>query len=261
MIKFLFSFILIVSNVYSQNQNCFINIGILVPMKKESTYLRKQIKNKKNVVINNIRFTKGEIAGHHIIFQHSGVGKINAAIATTDLIKEFHPDIVLMSGAAGNLNKNIYPKDIVIGTELINVDLGRLTAKGPFLPKRLMNNSYFNQQIDTRLKLDPNLKNLISKMKFSNQFSKVYFGRIATSDIDPNPASQAKLLRGFGVDFVDMEGAAFMQSCYLYKTPCIVIRGASDFIDPDTKAIDLQAGKSSSKTLIEIIQQLPKCPE
>jgi hypothetical protein len=51
-----------------------------------------------------------------------------------------------VSGAAGNLNKNIKPKDVVIGTELIDVDLGRLTANGPVISKKLMNNLYFNQK-------------------------------------------------------------------------------------------------------------------
>ncbi len=154
MMKILLSLLLIVCDVYSQSRNCFPNIGILIPMKKESYYLLTQIQNKKDVVVNDIHFIIGEIAGHQIIFNYSGVGKINSAIATTDLIKQFHPDLILMSGAAGNLNKNIKPKDVVIGTELINVDLGRLTANGPVISKKLMNNLDFNQKIQTWFKLD-----------------------------------------------------------------------------------------------------------
>jgi nucleoside phosphorylase len=55
-------------------------------MKKESYYLLTQIQNKKDVVVNDIHFIKGEIAGHQIIFNYSGVGKINSAIANNDLI-------------------------------------------------------------------------------------------------------------------------------------------------------------------------------
>ena len=80
---------LIMSDVYAQIQNCFSNIGILIPMKIESKYLLTQIHNKKDVFLNAIHFIKGEIAGHQIIFNHTGVGKINAAIATTDLLNNF----------------------------------------------------------------------------------------------------------------------------------------------------------------------------
>ena len=161
------------SEAYAQTRNCFSNIGILIPMKIESTYLLTQMHNKKDVFLNGIHFIKGEIAGHQIIFNHTGVGKINAAIATTDFIKQFHPDIILMSGSAGNLNKNIHPTDTVIGTELINVDLGHLTSIGPIIPKKLMCNCYFNLKLHKTLELDTSLNNIIHQMKYSNQYSKV----------------------------------------------------------------------------------------
>lgn len=258
LLKYLFFLLCSINFTHAHSTENFPKVAIVIPMKNESAYLRTQLTNKKEIVINNSHFIQGKIADREVIFCQTGVGKINAAIATTDLIYHFHPDIILMSGSSGNLNAKIHPGDTVIGTELVNADLGMLTSNGPSISKYVAFNCFFDKQVGAVLKLRPALNKFLKNIQFSKDLPKVYFGRIATSDIDPNPHAQAVLLRDIKVDLVDMEGAAFMQACFVYNTPCVVIRGAGDFIDPDTKHTDKYAGTSASKILIAIIKELHK---
>lgn len=76
-------------------------IAIIAAMTKELNLLLPLIENHSTVTINETTFHTGRIEGHEVIALRSGIGKVNAAIATLTLIDSFHPSLVINTGVAG----------------------------------------------------------------------------------------------------------------------------------------------------------------
>ncbi|MDZ7548767.1 hypothetical protein GNF67_18965, partial [Clostridium perfringens] len=55
----------------------------------------------------------------NIIAVVCGIGKVNAAICTQILISEYKVSSIINVGGAGGIGKNIYPGDVVVGTDLV----------------------------------------------------------------------------------------------------------------------------------------------
>jgi adenosylhomocysteine nucleosidase len=75
-------------------------IGIIVAMDKEYELLQGV-----------------QLAKHEICLVKSGIGKVNAAIATMQLVHDFQPDLVINSGVAGGIDTCLQVADLVIGTQ------------------------------------------------------------------------------------------------------------------------------------------------
>lgn len=230
-------------------------VGIIVPMEKESIYLRKHIKHQQNVVINGIHYIRGELCGHQIIFVQSGVGMINAAIISVSLIQEFHPKLVIMLGSAGAVNKNLRIGDVVIGDKVINADIGRLTDSGPVIKQSLLFNAGFNLDIPDRFNLNKELYTLLGNINFKLPNNKIIWGTIATSNIIPSNFNHYKLLKKDKVDVVEMEGVSLMHACYIYNMQCVVVRSVSDIVGKSFKHKTIFAGENVAKIAMQIIQK------
>jgi len=75
-------------------------IGIIVAMDKEFELLQGV-----------------QLPQHEIFLVKSGIGKVNAAIATINLLNEHHPDLVINSGVAGGIDTCLNVADLVIGSQ------------------------------------------------------------------------------------------------------------------------------------------------
>ena len=75
-------------------------IGIIVAMDKEFELLQGI-----------------QLPQHEIFLVKSGIGKVNAAIATINLLNEHHPDLVINSGVAGGIDTCLNVADLVIGSQ------------------------------------------------------------------------------------------------------------------------------------------------
>ena len=71
----------------------------------------------------------GTLHGKDIVLCQSGIGKVNAAIATTLVIEHFSPDCVINTGSAGGIGKGLQVGDVVIGTQVAHHDVD-VTAFG-----------------------------------------------------------------------------------------------------------------------------------
>jgi len=75
---------------------------------------------------------------------------------------------------------------------------------------------------------DPALLSDASKLNYNN--SKIHIGTIATSDYFPDPTNVITSITTMHANAIEMEGAAVMQVCAIFHTPCIVFRGVSDIV-------------------------------
>jgi len=61
-----------------------------------------------------------------------GMGRVQAATATTDAIRRWHPRYIVLVGIAGGLAmRNIEIGDILISDQIVDYELQKLTAQGP----------------------------------------------------------------------------------------------------------------------------------
>src|SRR5439155_9080061 len=105
-------------------------IAVLSAMTLEIETLGQQLTHKTEMTIQGIRFTTGSLKDRNVVLAHSGMGKVNAAMAATLLVEQFQPTHVLFTGIAGGLSPDLRPGDVVIGAKTAYHDYGEWTPDG-----------------------------------------------------------------------------------------------------------------------------------
>lgn len=236
-----------------------VEYAILIPMLDESTQLIQDLKHKIYVNIDGIHYIKGSLMGNSVVFANTGLGKTNMSLIAARLIHDFHPHFIFLAGSAGSINPALNKKSIVVGTRVMDADLGTLTAQGAFYP----NENYFStpQKNNSPIPKEYISDSLITKAAQSSldqmPQNQVIFGAVATSDILPNTTEQTTLLKYNKIDAVEMEGASFMQVCWFFDVSCLVVRGISNNVDEEiTEEDTIQAGANAAKFVQYVINYL-----
>jgi adenosylhomocysteine nucleosidase len=214
-----------------------------------------------------ISFTTGTLEGRKIVLAETGVGKVNAAVATALLLEHFNPREVIFTGIAGGVNPDLLPGDIVIGAATAHHDYATVMADGienmatrnPASGK--LNPVYFASP-DELLRLAGKARGLVDLEPIvttaGERKPRFVEGIIATGDSFIASSSKKGELRArLQADAVEMEGAAVAQVCYQIRTPCIVIRSLSDNAD-DMATLDLErfyriAANNSARLVIALV--------
>ena len=164
----------------------------------------------------------GKINNKEVVLVECGIGKVNAARTTQNLIDKFNIEYIINVGVAGGLNESLEIGDIVIGKKLVQHDFD-ITAAGH--PK-----GYISKELGREFKSNSNLINKCESI-INNDLkdTNVKIGTIATGDVFCNKVSlKEEVVKEFGADCIEMEGAAIAQVCTLCNIPFIVIRSISD---------------------------------
>ena len=227
-------------------------VGILVAMEEEIRRLTEEISEATVVEIANQTFYEGKIHNQTVTIVQSGIGKVNASIATTLLIDHFKVDLVINTGSAGGIGENLTIGDLVISTELAyhdadNRGFGYAYGQIPQMPKRYVADGRF-QKILNRVAttLDWPVRN----------------GLIVTGDSFISSNDQIERILGFFPDALvtEMEGAAVAQTCMQFGIPCVVLRAVSDTADEEATIVFdefvLLAGKRSAELLIATLKEI-----
>jgi len=248
--------------------------AILGAMNSEVHILVNQLEDAKDREIEGFTFWTGRLRGRRVVITRSGIGKVNAAIATTLLYEHFRPAEVLFSGIAGGLNPKLLPGDIVIAAKTVQHDFGTLTDEGlhrrgtrnPVAPER---NPVFYPADERLLKIALECAKTVSlapiKMKKGTRKPQAIQGIVATGDVFVASATKsAELRKELGADAVEMEGAAVAQVCWQWRVPCLVIRSVSDMADEkalaDAETFLRIAVANSAALVTEIAAALAKAP-
>lgn len=210
-------------------------IAVIGAMEEEVELLRREMQNKQTKEIAKSEFIEGAIGNHEVILVKCGIGKVNAAMATTILLSTYGPDVVLNTGSAGGFLHSLEIGSIVISDEVRHHDVD-VTAFGyeygqvPQLPAAY--------QADTRL-----IELAVDSLKEMGQH-KHAVGLIASGDVFMNQPQHVERIKEYFPTMIaaEMEAAAVAQVCYQFKTPFIVIRALSDI-----------AGKQSSTSFEEFL--------
>ncbi|MBW5396649.1 5'-methylthioadenosine/adenosylhomocysteine nucleosidase [Brachyspira pilosicoli] len=231
-------------------------IAIIGAMDCEIDNFKNMIENIEEIEIANITYYKGKLCGKDIVLLKSGIGKVNAAIATTIAIEKFNVEKIIFTGAAGSGNPDYDISDIVISKDLIEHDFDTSALDGDeltVLVKGYDKNYY------------PADKSLIELAKTSAQKvitdNKVYIDTIATGDQFVGDNNKVKQIHNkFKAGAIEMEGASVAHAALMFKVPFVVIRSLSDKADSDA-VVDFpkfvaKAAENSKKIVIEMLNNI-----
>jgi adenosylhomocysteine nucleosidase len=207
-------------------------------MTLEIETLGQELTDKKEVTVRGIRFTTGGLKDRRVVLAHSGIGKVNAAIAATLLVERFQPTHILFTGIAGGINPDLRHGDVVIGAKTAYHDYGEWIPEGfrvgrtedPFTGKP--NPLFFPADagllaVAEKAALD--LKLAPVKTTTGERTPRVVTGVIVTGDAFVASAAKKDALRKeFKADATEMEGAAVAQICWQRRMPCLILRSLSD---------------------------------
>ena len=160
-----------------------------------------------------------------VILQKSGIGKVNAAIQTVEMIRQYKPDVIISSGCAGGNGDDVNVQDVVVSSELVYHDVYCGTA--------IDSTTVYGQVqgLPARYQADPYLfeKALLTGAKP---------GLIVTGDWFVDSKDKMREIIGHFPEAkaVDMESCAIAQTCYINNVPFLSFRVISDIPLRDTDA-------------------------
>ncbi len=193
------------------------NIGIITAMSSEQKQLADQLTDKCEVTIAPYTYIKGRIRGNDVVLMQCGIGKVNAAAGTVELIRNFRPDCVISTGVAGGIDECLRVMDVVVSRQTAYHDVwcGEGNAYGQV------------QGLPARFDGDERLYRAALSLDTP---TRIHGGLICTGD---QFISERAALDHIKANFpdglaVDMESAAIAQVCHLHSTPFISFRIISD---------------------------------
>ncbi len=200
-------------------------IGIIGAMEEEVAALIHQIEDDEVKTMAGMTFHRGTLWKQQAVVVQSGVGKVNIAICTQILIDVYEVDMVINTGVAGGLYKEINVGDIVISSDAVqhDFDVTGLGYKKSVIPG--LDSSVFQA--------DSELASMAKEAcELVNPEIQCFIGRIVTGDqfISDNK-KRAELIEEFDGYCAEMEGAAMAQVASLNKKPFVIIRAISDKAD------------------------------
>lgn len=226
-------------------------IGIIAAENEEMLAIKNIMEEISEEKFFNLTFYSGNIHNRECVLVECGVGKVNAARTTQILIDNFSIDYIINVGSAGSITSELNVQDIVIGKELVQYDFD-ITQIGDYEKGEICDVGKYFYSDERLIKL---CEQTIDEMK--NREFKIKIGRIGSADIFFADSEKAKEVRKeFGMECLEMEGAAIGQVCFLDKIPFLVIRGISDTPNGNNK-IDFHTYlKIASKQAAEILESL-----
>ena len=162
---------------------------------------------------------QGIINGNEVVLWQCGIGKVNAAIGTINLITQHNPDCIISTGLAGGIDPSLEVTDVVVGSQTAFHDVwcGEGNEWGQV------------QGLPARFDADPKMLQCAKKVAESSK-QRVLSGLICTGDqFISDKATQAEIKTRFPEALAcEMESAAIAHTCLLRHVPFLSVRVVSD---------------------------------
>lgn len=201
-------------------------IGIIAAMRAEVEALVALMTNVKECSKDGISFWEGSLQQQSVVLMLSGVGKGNAAMATTLLLKNYEIRAVLNVGTAGGLKQEEEVLDLVISESIVQHDYDTSAIDGE-------EGIGLYHQADTGLLQVCKEACIAMKERF-------HIGLIASGDqFIANEEHLDALLKKFPDAICsEMEAGAIAQVCSYFQVPFVIIRSLSDIAHKETSHLD-----------------------
>lgn len=230
-------------------------IGIIGAMDEEVELLKNHMNWKDSVRVANSDFYIGEMEGQDVVVLKSGIGKVNAAIATTILFERFKPDFIINTGSAGGFHPDLEVGDLVISEEVVHhdVDVTAFDYKYGQVPGLPPTFQAAPQLVDKAISAAEKLDG-IRAMK----------GLISTGDSFMQAKDKVNEARGKFPEMIaaEMEAAAIAQVSYQYSCPFVIIRALSDIAGKESSVtFDTfleRAAANAANLIIDVVRNIDK---
>ncbi|MDR1428857.1 MAG: 5'-methylthioadenosine/S-adenosylhomocysteine nucleosidase [Spirochaetaceae bacterium] len=203
-------------------------IGVIGAMEDEVKMLRSLMKYTQTRAVGPFEFISGELEGREAVLLRCGIGKVNAALGTAFLIREYRPDLVINTGSAGGIDPALKFGDAVISTGLLYHDVDLTGFK--YVPGQLPGcPAVFPVKEDLILRAERAVVELKAEEILPRGFNGTR-GVIASGDVFMYESGRINAVRKLfpQVKAVEMEGAAVAHACFLFAVPFLIIRALSD---------------------------------
>jgi adenosylhomocysteine nucleosidase len=219
-------------------------IGIIGAMDEELIPIRAILSNLEKIEKGSRTFWHGEDYGNQIFLTRCDPGKVNAVIATQQMIDFFSVDAIFNMGSSGALAPELEVGDLVVASEFIQHDFDVTDwglKPGEMMFDILMSNETGQMQFRAQqvFNADPRLTQLglaiaqsTELAPLGNHSPKTYTGRILSGDQFIGKLDKARELWNTHHGLcTDMEAAAIAHTCEVNKIPFLCIRAISDKAD------------------------------
>ncbi len=192
-------------------------IGIITAMTSELKQLSNRLEEKTERTEGPFKYIEGKINNNAIILMQCGIGKVNAAAGTVEMIRNFHPDCIISTGVAGGIDSCLNVMDVVVSRQIVYHDVwcGEGNAYG-----QIQGLPLFFEGNETLYRCACAL----------NTETPIHCGLICSGDQFITSRNELENIKGKFPDglAVDMESGAIAQICFLYHVPFVSFRIISD---------------------------------
>ncbi|MBR4874744.1 MAG: 5'-methylthioadenosine/adenosylhomocysteine nucleosidase [Clostridia bacterium] len=225
-------------------------IGIIGAMGVEIETLKQNTQNKETTIISGIEFTKGTILGKDVVLAVCGVGKVFAAICAQTMILKFAPDIIINTGVAGTLSEKLSIGDIAVSKDVVQHDMDTCALGDP--PGLISGINMIKFPADE--KAVRILTECVKEEKIN-----YLVGTIASGDkFLASQEEKKRITDTFDAIAGEMEGASIGHTCYVNKTPFLVLRAISDKADGSGAENYFEFLKQAAETAAEVMEKFIK---
>lgn len=226
-------------------------IGIIIAMDKEFRRISELLDGLKTEEDGGRTFVTGSLGNNELVLHQCGIGKVNAAVGVSELIRRYNPDLVVSTGCAGGGCTDIEVMDVVVSTELAYHDVYCGEAIGKTVYGQV-------QGMPARYKSPSDIVEIAKSVS-----PRVHAGLIVTGDWFVDSREKMREIVGHFPEAaaVDMESAAIAQTCHIYGIPFISFRVISDIPLKDNNASQYHdfwntVGETSFQTTKEFLLRI-----
>ena len=195
-------------------------IGIIGAMDDEVKGLIARLNGGSEKEILGIKFYTGTIFDKSVVIAKCGVGKVFAAMCATVMMLEYKPRIIVNTGVGGALASDLVCGDTVIATKLVQHDMDTSALGDEVGMISGINKVFFDADERAR-------ETLLSAAQRLGLGARL--GVIASGDrFVCSRDDKSTIVKKFGADVCEMEGAAIAHAAYVGGTPFAVVRAISD---------------------------------
>lgn len=192
-------------------------LGVINAMRKEHDQLCALLRDTREVSDGPFSAVEGMLGTTRVILTVSGIGKVNAAVGATELIRRYAPEAVLNTGVAGGVDTCLSVMDVVVGRRTVYHDVDC----GPELQPGQLFDMPPHYEGDSRL---------LAAARSLTTRTPLKEGLICTGDQFITDRTQLTRIKERFPEAlaVDMESCAIAQVCHLYGVPFLSFRIISD---------------------------------
>ncbi|MBQ8540264.1 MAG: 5'-methylthioadenosine/adenosylhomocysteine nucleosidase [Clostridia bacterium] len=201
-------------------------IGIICAMQIEIDKINEAIENKETEVVSGVTFTRGTLFSKEVVTAVCGVGKVFAAICAEAMIIKYSPEVIINTGVAGTLTKELNICDVAVSEYVVQHDMDTSPLGDPVGLLSGIN----IVKIPADYAVAEKIAACVERIGL-----KSVIGTIASGDQFINSADKKSYIASaFNAIACEMEGGSIGHVCYVNKTPFAVIRAISDGAGDDS---------------------------